>query len=242
MKDSEIRISENIVPKILALASRNYADRIQSYSVSDLVQAGVEAQIPPELVQQAIKKIQARQKRAKQQRQRFLKIGTGILAAIALWGIWTYNSLSRADSNVDAAWAQVENQLQRQANLIPTLVSITQVYIQQEQELIAVLMESHQAYLQASTQEKKLRAIAAIDQAIDRFWTDAATNPQLQSSQLLTNLQYELTGTENRIAVERMRYSQAVKIYNQKVRQFPNSLLAKAFGFEGIPFFLVNQY
>lgn len=76
-----------------------------------------------------------------------------------------------------------------------------------------------------------------MNQAIDRFQNYAAANPQLQSSQLFINLQYELAGTENRIAVERMRYNQAVKAYDQKVQRFPNSLLANAFGFERIPFF-----
>ena len=225
-------ISEEIAPKVFALASQYYADQTKRYSVSDLVRAGEEVQIPPELVQQAIQEIQSRQKQAKQQRTSLLRLGVGGLAAVVLWSGWTYNSLSSADSNVNAAWAQVENQLQRRADLIPNLVSVTQAYAQQE--LASLLVESHQDYSQANTQKEKIQATATVNQAIDHFWNYAATNPELQSSQLLLNLQYELAGTENRLAVERRRYHQAVQDYNRKIQQFPDLLLAKAFGFEPI--------
>ena len=158
-----------------------------------------------------------------------------IVKAIALWSGWTYNSLSNTESIADLAWAQVENQLQRRADLIPKLIQITEAYAQQEQELISLLVESRQTYLQASTSEDKLQSLQSLNRAIASFWNYAATNPQLRSSQLYNNLQYELTGTENRIAVERMRYNQAVKTYNQKNQQFPNFIAAHIFGFEKMP-------
>ena len=131
----------------------------------------------------------------------------------------------------------MENQLQRRADLIPNLVSVTQAYAKQEKELVALLVRSRQAYLEATTPNQKAATTVQINQAIDRFRDYAATNPQLQSSQLFTNLQYELTGTENRLAVERMRYNQAVQAYNQKVQSLPNSLVANTFGFEKQEFF-----
>ena len=102
-------------------------------------------------------------------------------------------------------------------------------------------MQSRQAYLQALTPAQKAAAIAKIDQAIARFHQYAATNPQLQSSQLYINLQYEMAGTENRLAVERMRYNQAVQAYNQQVQAFPTSLLAKAWGFHQQSFFQATK-
>ncbi len=75
-----------------------------------------------------------------------------------------------------------------------------------------------------------------VSQAIERFRDYAIKNPQLQSSQAFINLQYELAGTENRIAMERMRYNQAVQNYNQKIQLFPNCLLARGFRFDPKPF------
>ena len=244
MNNPEDRIPEEIAPEVLALASRYYAHSTQSYSVSELVQAGSEVQIPAEFIEQAIREIQAQrsqtleqQKRSRHRRQKLLNLGAGIMVVSAFWSIWTYNALSRELSNVDAAWAQVENQLQRRADLIPNLVSITQAYAKHEQQLVSLLLQSRESYLRAVTPQEKAAAIAQVNQAIERFRNYTATNPQLQSSQLFINLQYEITGTENRIAVERMRYNQVVQSYNQQIQQFPTSVVAKAFGFGSQSFF-----
>jgi LemA protein len=157
--------------------------------------------------------------------------------AIALGTVGTYNDLTRSSSRSHSAWAQVENQLQRRADLIPSLVRVTQAYAQHEKEIISLLNQSRQAYLQANTQQEKLQALALVDRAINNFQTYAATDSHLQSSQLFINLQYEIVGTENRIAVERMRYNQAANVYNQQIQQFPNVLFAKALGFKPMPFY-----
>ncbi len=247
MSNPEIRIPEEIAPEVLELASRYYAEREKSYSDSELVEAATEAGIPARFIEQAIADVRAQhqhqieqQKQAIAYRQTLLKIGAAFLAAIALWNIWTYNSLSDATLKTEAAWAQVENQLQRRTDLIPNLVSVTQAYAQHEKELISLLVQSRQTYLQAVTSEEKAVAIVEVDRAIGHFRNYAATNPQLQSSQLFVNLQYELAGTENRLAVERMRYNRTVQDYNQKIQGFPNSLIAKALRFEKQSFFQAN--
>ena len=247
MSNQEIRIPEDIAPEVLELASRYYAEQEKSYSPSELVEAATEAGIPPRFIEQAIKDVRAQhqqkleqQKQERVHRQMLLKIGAAFLAAIALWNVWTYNSLSSAALKTEAAWAQVENQLQRRTDLIPNLVSVTQAYAQHEKELISLLVQSRQAYLQAVTSEQKANAIVEVDRAIGHFRNYAATNPQLQSSQLFVNLQYELAGTENRLAVERMRYNRTIQDYNQKIQGFPNSLIAKALGFEKQSFFQAN--
>ncbi len=244
MSDPKIQIPEDIAPEVLELASRYYAEQEKSYSDSELVEAGTEAGIPPQLIKQAIKNVRAQhqqqleqQKRVTKQRQMLFKIGAALLVAIALWNVWTYNSLSSAALKTEAAWAQVENQLQRRTDLIPNLVSVTQAYTQHEKELVSLLLESRQTYLQAVTPEEKATAIIFVNQAIGRFRDYVITNPQLQSSQLFVNLQYELAGTENRLAVERMRYNRTVQEYNQKIQGFPNSLIAKTLGFEKQSFF-----
>ncbi len=244
MSNQEIRIPEDIASEVLDLASRYYAEQEKSYSDSELVEAATEAGIPPQFIEQAIKDVQAQhqqkleqQKQVIKHRQMLLKISAAFLAAIALWNVWTYNSLSGAALKTEAAWAQVENQLQRRTDLIPNLVTVTQAYAQHEKELISLLVQSRQAYLQAVTPEEKATALVEINQAIGHFRDYAATNPELQSSQLFVNLQYELAGTENRLAVERMRYNRTVQDYNQKIQGFPNSLIAKALGFEKQSFF-----
>ena len=247
MKDGEIRISEEITPEVLELASRYYAEYNQGYSESELVEAGKAAQIPAEFIQRAIQEVQAKQqqlleqkKRSQQQRQNLLKIGVGMLVVLALWNVWVYNSLSHAAAKTEAAWAQVENQLQRRADLIPNLVSITQAHAQHERDLVSLLLQSRAAYLQATTPQQKTAAMQDIEEGIARFRQSVVANPQLQSSRLFINLQYELSGTENRLAVERMRYNQAVAVYNQKIQEFPNFILARPFGFEKKSFFKSN--
>ncbi|WP_414562449.1 MULTISPECIES: LemA family protein [unclassified Anabaena] len=244
MKNPEERIPEEVAPEVLELASRYYTEQTQGYYSAELIAAGQEVDIPVEFIQQAIQDVKKREQEkqaAEQQsakfRQKVLMIGAGIVAAFAVWTGWTYNSMQSSGNRVDAAWAQVENQLQRRANLIPNLVNVTQAYATQEQELVALLERSRQTYLQAATPAEKAEATAQVNQAIDSFSKYAAANPQLQSSQLFTNLQYELTGTENRLAVERMRYNQAVQTHNQKIQSFPNLLVANMFGFEKQEFF-----
>jgi LemA protein len=244
MNNQEKRIPEEIAPEVLELASRYYANHTQSYSASELVAAGKEVDIPAEFIQQAIRDVQARHKQQIEEqkhlahlRQRLLIFGASIVTALAVWTSWTYNSIQSSSTRTKAAWAQVENQLQRRADLIPNLVNVTQAYAKQEKELVSLLMQARQAYLQAGTPNEKAAATVQITQAINRFRNYAAANPQLQSSQLFLNLQYELTGTENRLAVERMRYNQAVQAYNQKIQSFPNLLVSNTFGFESKEFY-----
>lgn len=225
-------ISEQMTPEVFALASRLYAQKNQEYSLTELMQAGIEAQIPPEFIQQAVQQIQAKQFQARERQKQLKLFLISIGAVITLWGVWTYNTLKSAAQKVDSAWAQVENQFQRRADLIPNLVSVTQAYSRHERELVTLLTNSRQTYLQANNPDEKLGAMTQISQAIDQFKTYSVRNPQLQSSQAFINLQYELAGTENRIAVERMRYNQAVETYNQKVEAFPNSILSVVFGFQ----------
>ena len=242
--NTDTEISEDLAPEILDLAARLYSERQNSYSTEELIQAGSGANIPPELVREAIAQIQSQRqqkRRFKQQIQKFVKrsatIFIGFIAVAIVWSGFTYNSLATSANRVDSAWAQVENQFQRRADLIPNLVNVTKGYAQQEKEIVALLIQSRQAYLQADTPQEKATAMATIRQAIDKFQIFAAGNPELQSSQLFINLQYEIAGTENRIATERRRYNLAVSDYNGQVNSFPNVLVAKRFGFEKKEFF-----
>lgn len=244
MSSAEIRIPEEIAPEVFELASQYYADYRQGFSESELVKAGSEIDIPPEFIQQAIQEVQAKQqqrleqqKRVKRQRQQFLILSAGFFSFILFWSILAYNALSRASAQVDAAWGQVENQLQRRADVLPSLISVTQSRVVQEQALVTSLTQARQSYLQADTLNEKEAAIGRINQAIDQFYDYIAMHPELKTSDFLVNLQYEIAGTENRLAVERMRYNQTVQDYNQMIQTFPNSVVAKVCNLQSKPYF-----
>ncbi|MGB3208863.1 MAG: LemA family protein [Crinalium sp.] len=237
MTADNTRIPQGMTQELFAAACRLYAEECQEYSLEELLEAGAEAQIPPEFIEQAYQEILTKIKQKQERRKKLIIILASVGVVLGGWGILIYNGIASAAQKVDADWAQVENQLQRRADLIPNLVTVTKAYAKQELDLAAILTRSRTSYLQADTPGEKAVASTQVSQAINQFQNYAANNPQLQSSQAYTNLQYELAGTENRIAVERMRYNQAIQIYNQKVKVFPNLVVAKIFGFESKPLF-----
>ena len=173
-------------------------------------------------------------------RQKQLKVGGAIAATFAVlscfWIGSVYNSLSTAETVVEGKWAQVENQMQRRADLIPQLAQVAESYADREGEMIKSLSQARESFLLAETVTERSAADEEMRGAIAQFQTFAANNQQLQSNQLFVNLQYEIAGTENRIATERMRYNQAVEAYNRSAEGFPTVLVAGPLGFEPQPF------
>jgi LemA protein len=237
MSSLEPKIPEKLTPEVFTIASRLYAQASQEYSLAQLKQAGLEAQIPPEFIQQAVQEIQTQKIQTRKQRQKLKIVSLSLGVALSIWSIWTYNSLNDAEQKVDSAWAQVENQFQRRSDLIPNLVRTTQASANRDRNLVTLLTQSQQKFLQASTPTQKIAANLQIDRAIAQFEQHVAQDPRLSSAQAFTNLQYELAGTENRIAVERMRYNQAVHSYNRQVKLFPTSLISPVLGFRPRSFF-----
>lgn len=227
--------------EILELAARYYEAENEAYTETELVSAGSEVQIPDRLIRKAIadlKACQQRQRERKRKTKYYLQLAAGIslilTGAIALWSGVTYNHLLTLSAQVRTSQKQVANQQQRRADLIPQLVKLTNNYADREQAIISQLVEARQEYLQAENAAAKTQAIAKLDRAILNFSEYAIANPKLNSSQLFSNLQHEITGTANRLAVERMRHNQAVANYNQEIQQFPQSLIAKTLGFENL--------
>ncbi len=244
MKDSNEQIPEELADEVLEVASRLYQETQSSYSLNQLEQAGSEVSIPPEFIQKAIAQVEARQKQAaiaKQEKdQRKVALTYGGIAVgvmVLLWGIFTYNGMAERQQQAEAAWAQVENQLQRRADLIPNLLAVTQAQAQQEQEIVRLLTQSREQYLQANSQQEKMAATTEMNRAIGQFNQWVISQPELGSSRVFIGLQDELAGTENRIATERLRYNRAIQQYNQFVGRFPNSILAEIGGFQAKPYF-----
>ena len=153
----------------------------------------------------------------------------------------TYNSLVMLDEGVKAAWAQVENQLQRRYDLIPNYVETVKGFAKQEREVFIKVTEARSKVGGATTVPDKIKANNELSGALSRLLVVVERYPELKSDQNFLRLQDELAGTENRIAVERRRYNETVKTYNIKVRSFPTNILAGMFGFEKAAFFEVPE-
>jgi LemA protein len=132
---------------------------------------------------------------------------------------------------VNAAWAQVDVVLQRRADLIPNLVETVKGYAVQEQTVFGDIAAARAALIGAKTPSDKIAANGQLDTALSRLLVIVENYPQLKSNENFMRLQDELAGTENRIAVERKRYNDAVQDYNTYIALFPNNLVASLGGF-----------
>ena len=159
-----------------------------------------------------------------------------ILALIALVVFGQYvsvrNTLVTKNEAVKAAWSQVDIVLQRRADLIPNLVETVKGYAKQEQTVFGDIAKARSALLSAGTPQEKIAANNQLDGAIGRLLLIVENYPQLKSNENFLRLQDELAGTENRIAVERKRYNDALQDYNTYIQKFPNSIFAGWAGFK----------
>jgi LemA protein len=136
------------------------------------------------------------------------------------------NSFVRKEEAVNNNWAEVDNQLQRRSDLIPNLVQTVKGYTKHEQAAIAEVTDARSKLAGAATPETKMQANNQLDQALSRLLVVVENYPNLKASEQFTNLQYELAGSENRLAVARKRYNDAVREYNVSIRVFPRSIVA----------------
>ena len=153
----------------------------------------------------------------------------------------TYNSLVTLDEGVKAAWAQVENQLQRRFDLIPNYVETVKGYAKHEKEVFIKVTEARSKVAGAASIGDKIGANNQLSSALARLLVVVERYPELKANTNFIRLQDELAGTENRIAVERRRYNEAVKVLNIKIRRFPTNMIAGMFGFEKAAFFEVPK-
>ena len=153
----------------------------------------------------------------------------------------TYNNLVTLDEGVKAAWAQVENQLQRRYDLIPNYVETVKGYAAHEKDVLVKVTEARSRVAGAGSVNEKIEANNQLSSSLSRLLVVIERYPQLKANTNFLRLQDELAGTENRIAVERRRYNETVKTYNIKIRRFPNNIVAGMFGFEKAAFFEVPK-
>ncbi len=161
-----------------------------------------------------------------------------LLAVIAVCGSGcSYNTFVGQEEAIKAQWAQVENQLQRRNDLIPNLVETTKGFAQQERDVFGQIADSRAKLAGARTPEQTMQAANEQSSALSRLLVIAENYPQLRSSEQFGRLMDELSGTENRIAVERMRYNERVQAFNTARRQFPSNITSRLFGFNAYPLF-----
>ena len=149
----------------------------------------------------------------------------------------SYNTFVSQEVAIKAQWAQVENQLQRRNDLIPNLVETVKGYATHEESVYKDIADARARLLAAKSPEETIAAANQQTGALGRLLAVVENYPQLKANEQFNRLMDELSGTENRIAVERMRYNEKVQEYDTKRRQFPANLTAKMFGFKEYPFF-----
>ena len=159
------------------------------------------------------------------------------LLVFVSWVALAYNSLVRRDVAVLAQWQQVENQYQRKIILIPTLINITSQYTEFERSVLENITRLRTQWMNASTFDTRINNSVILDQQLFLLVATYEAYPYLRSIDLVYDVMTELTGTENMIAVERMRYNDAVRVYNTQVRSFPDAFVANSFGFRERPFY-----
>jgi LemA protein len=176
-------------------------------------------------------------------------LGIVVLLAVGLvgWGISVYNGLVTSEEAVRGAWSQVENQYQRRFDLVPNLVETVKGFAKQEREVLENVTAARASVGQLTVTPEVLRdpqafarfqqAQDGLSQALSRLLVITENYPNLKSDQNFLSLQSQLEGTENRIAVERRRYTEVVQDYNTRLRRFPASIIAGIGGFAPMSYF-----
>lgn len=177
-----------------------------------------------------------------------LMIGALIVGAVIvfIWGKGQYNDMVGLDESVKSAWSQVENQYQRRFDLIPNLVETVKGYATHERETLENVTKARASVgkpvinldgTDPAELQKYMASQGELSNALSRLLVVAERYPALEASESFKELQAQLEGTENRISVERKRFNDAAKMYNEHIRRFPANLLAGMFGFEARPYF-----
>ena len=166
----------------------------------------------------------------------FVQLALVSALAVAVSGC-SYNRFVGQEEAIKAQWAQVENQLQRRNDLIPNLVNTVKGYAAHETQVFQAVADSRARLAGATTPDQKIEAANQQSAALARLLAIVENYPQLKANEQFNRLMDELSGTENRIATERMRYNERVQEYNTARRQFPANVTAKVFGFKEYPLF-----
>ena len=160
-----------------------------------------------------------------------------IIAVLAIFLIPSYNGLVKQKEQLDESYAQVQNVVQRRADLIPNLVNTVKGYSKHEKDTLTEVTQARAGIQNAKGPKELADANEQMSQAIRNINVVAESYPELKADKQFSQLMDELAGTENRISVERKNYNNEVKDYNTKVKSFPTSIFASMMGFEKAEYF-----
>jgi LemA protein len=166
-----------------------------------------------------------------------LWIVLGIILILVIGFVYFSNSLITNEEDIDGKWAEVENNLQRRADLIPNLVATVKGYASHEEQVFSEIAAARSRLLGANGARDLSAASSELDTALGRLLVVVEAYPELKADQRFAELQDELAGTENRLSVARLRYNQAVQRYNTRIRRFPGSIVAGLRGLEKREYF-----
>jgi len=161
-----------------------------------------------------------------------------IVVAATLSGC-SYNKFTTQEEAIKAAWAEVQNQLQRRNDLIPNLVETVKGFAAHEEGIYKEIADARSRLLAAKTPEETIQAANQQTSALGRLLAVVENYPNLKANEQFNRLMDELAGTENRLSVARMRYNERIQEYNAATRRFPGNVTAKMFGFKQYPYFEV---
>lgn len=164
-----------------------------------------------------------------------------VLLVLVFAGVGSYNNLFSLNEKVDSNWSQVENQLQRRADLIPNLVSTVKGFAAQEKSILNNIADSRSRLLGAQGAAEKAAANDQLNSALSRLLVIVENYPQLKSDANFRQLMDELAGSENRLAVARKDYNDTVQVYNARIKTFPNVIWAGMLGFEPREYFKATE-
>jgi len=164
-----------------------------------------------------------------------------VMLIIVLVGFSSYNRLVAIDENVNGKWSQVENQLQRRADLIPNLVETVKGFAAHEEQVLSEVSAARAKLAGAQTVPEAAAADAELTSALSRLLVVVENYPTLKADANFRQLQDELAGTENRIATSRMDYNTAVEHYNSTIRRFPDMIWARMLGFDSREYFKADE-
>lgn len=164
-----------------------------------------------------------------------------IIALLVVMGVSGYNSLVTLNENVNGKWSQIDNQLQRRADLIPNLVNTVKGFAAQEQQVIKSVTDARSKLAGAQGPAAKAQADSELSGALSRLLVVVENYPTLKSDANFRALMDELSGTENRIAVARKDYNDAVQVYNAKIQSFPTVIYARMLGFGAKEYFKAQE-
>ncbi|MEM3408003.1 MAG: LemA family protein [Candidatus Micrarchaeia archaeon] len=170
-----------------------------------------------------------------------LELIFGLIVLIVIIAVLIYNNLIVLRNNVENAWAQIDVQLKRRADLIPNLVNTVKGYMKHERETLENITKARAALMSAKTPREAAQADNMLSSALKSLFAVAENYPNLRASENFLRLQEDLSDTENKVAYSRQLYNDNVLLYNRTIQTIPNNIIARIFGFKEKEYFKAEE-